>query len=205
MNDEEETTYRITRTTAACMVTVAFIFDVLQVAAKMLTLLGLTVLTGIIAVLACNYLGIDAPKFCAVVGVGTGAVVSLTGIGTAIALKVGMIMDWLASVLLVSTGYATMMFWFLKSDVPLFGGKKPAGRVAAFFFGLLVDFLPFLNILPGLTVWTIRMIYTARSEDKEKAKEARARYTGKNFSRMRRPLRRTIQEPEEEYEYPYAA
>ena len=91
-------------------------------------------------------------------------------------------------------GYATMGTWFMGSGVSLFGGKNLSGKVATFFLSLLGDFIPLLNIiLPGLTVWTIRMIYYARSEDKEKAKKGKTGYDGeKNYSRMRVPQRHYV-------------
>jgi hypothetical protein len=183
----EESTQRITNTTAVFMVTVALLFDLAQIVSKILTLLGLTVLTGALGVMLCNYVNINAPTSCAIVGAGIGAVASFTGIGTAIALKVGMAMSWLADAVLAAVGYATLHFWFHLKGVSVFSGKTAGKKLTMSVVTWLVGFLPWLGTLPDLTVWTATMIYHSRGEDKERAKEAEKSYNEKkNLTRMTR-------------------
>jgi hypothetical protein len=38
----------------------------------------------------------------------------------------------------------------------------------------IIDMIPFINIVPGLTLWTIFMIRISREEDEERAKKGEA-------------------------------
>jgi hypothetical protein len=194
---DEESTQRISKTTAAFLIIVAAIFDLAQIASKLLALMGLVTLGGIFGALGCQYVGIDATGFCAAVGAGTGVAISFIPIvGSALATAaahIGLVMSEIASAAFMLLGYATISFWLVKDGVPIFSGRNIQKKVATGFITVLVDITPLLNLLPGLTIWTIRMIMIARSEDKEKAKEAQEGYNdGKNYSRMRRPIRRHV-------------
>lgn len=105
------------------------------------------------------------------------------------------LLETLASGMLAIFGYSTMGVWFMSSGVSLFGGRNPTGRVATFLLTFITSWLPIINLFVffPLTLWVVKMIYDARSEDKEKAKLGNTRYNErKNYSRMRRPLRRYV-------------
>ena len=186
----EENTYRITKVTAAFMITVALIFDLAQIASMLLALMGLATLGGIIGVLACSYLGIDAPKECTVAGGLVGAGISLVPVvGTILAVtatKIGIVLSELASSAFMLIGYATLYLWFHLRGVPIFSGNKMQKKAVVGFLSLLVDFIPLIKMLPGLTVWTTTTVYITRSEDKASDSEAQMGYNGKNSLRMRR-------------------
>ncbi|MBI4086884.1 hypothetical protein HY416_02795 [Candidatus Kaiserbacteria bacterium] len=190
MNDESD--QRISTQKAVFMVIIALLFDLVQLGTGILALSGATLVVGTGAVAG------EAVAGEAGAAVGTtvativlwlpflGQIVGLT------AVMAGVLVQYLSSYILMPLGYATMGLWFVGSNISLFGGKSPSGKVATFFLGLLGDFIPLLNIfLPGLTVWTITMIWHARREDKEEEKAAEVGYNNtKNWSRVKKTLRK---------------
>ena len=105
------------------------------------------------------------------------------------------LLETLASGMLSILGYSTMGLWFMSAGVPLFGGRSPTGRVVTFLLTFLVSWLPVINLFLffSLTLWTAKMLYDQWRDDKEKGKTAKTGYNGgKNFSRMRKPLRRYV-------------
>jgi hypothetical protein len=149
------------------MVVIALCFDLLQLGA------GIFILAGSLGAAAVGWIPI------------------LGQILGGVALWGGAMLQWTFAYMIMVLGYCAMGFWFIHREVPLFGGKKVAGRVATFFLALLADFMPYLNaIIPGLTVWTIVMLYHARREDKEKTAAAEE-YNETNSTRVARDYVRT--------------
>lgn len=192
----EESKQRINRVTAGFMITIAAIFDLAQIASKLFALMGITEPGGALGQLGCHYANIDFPGTCKVVGAGVGTAIKFIPIAGPIletaTRMVGVALSELSSGAFMLIGYATMYLWFSMRGAPVFSGKNIQQKAATAFIAFLVDAIPFLNVAPGITLWTIRMIMITRSEDKENAKSAGTGYNGKNFSRMRRPLRRYV-------------
>lgn len=193
-----ESRHRISKTAAACMIIVAVIFDVAQIASKLLLFIGLTTLTTAAGAAVGSKVGLTGTG--AAVGAAAGAAVALTGIGTVITLKVGFIMAWLASLAFMLTGYATLYFWFYMKGISVLSGKSAGQKAALAFVAFLVDSIPLVNALPGITTWTIGMIAITRLEDSRKDMAEQARYNEeddtedmRDFSRVRRgPKRRYV-------------
>ena len=195
MNDESK--QRITKTTAACMITVAALFDLAQIAAKLFAPMGIVGLGGALGALICHYANIQATGACVVAGGTAGVAISyipvIGPVVAAAATMVGTVISELASAAFMFLGYATISLMIMHKGVSIFGGKDIQKKVVAGFIAVIVDVTPLLNLMPGLTLWTIRMILLTRSEDTDKAKTAKTRYNGgKNYSRMRRALRRYV-------------
>lgn len=194
----EESTQRITKTTAAFMIVVAVFFDAAQIASKILALMGLGPLGGIFGALACQYADIRATGACVAVGTTAGVAVSFIPVVgqalTAAATMIGMAASELASGGFMLVGYSTMYTWFLLRGVSIFGGKGMEKKAIGTFIAFLIDITPLLNAMPAITVWTIRMILITRAEDTEKATESKVRYNGRNVNMMRMRRSRVAQQ-----------
>ena len=168
MNEER---YRINKTTATMMVITAGFFELAQLATKILYFAGATILGAaggaILGAEAAHSIGLGEETAAAVAGVVGGlAGVVLTFLGVGV--FVGIAMAYVLSVLLTMIGYATLWLWLLMRGVPILSGKKMGDKFGTFFVSLIFESLPFLNALPGLSFWTIRMIVISRKEDRAK-------------------------------------
>lgn len=197
--------YRISKTTGVFMLIVAAGFDLIQAAAKILILIGLTLLAGAAGAYVGNLVGSTA--IGAFVGSAVGAVASATGIGTAAAFAVGFTMNLVFSWAAAIAGYSTMGLWFSLRGVSVFGGSRMTRKVTTMFASFLIDITPLLNLLPGLTTWTFFMIHASREEDKEQARTARPVYNlnTKRLRSPRRPANDNVRDAAHEREYADAA
>lgn len=92
---------------------------------------------------------------------------------------------------IIGVGYGVMVGWFLLSGVPFMSGKNVVPRTGVMFIALVIDFMPLINILPGLFLWTATQVYFSRKESKENKKEEET--SNLNTMRMRR---RRVEESE---------
>lgn len=71
-------------------------------------------------------------------------------------------------------GYAVFFIWFFLLGVSFMTGKNAVKKFGAMGGGLLIDSIPFLNVIPAQTVSVIYVILSTRKEDKERAEAAKA-------------------------------
>lgn len=153
---------RINKTTGMFMLIVAFAFDLAQLFGQLFVVFGLTILTTVVGSAVGGTIG-------AVIGAAVGGFISLTGIGTAFAFFVGVALSWAFCMFVAIVGYFTMVIWLMTKGVSPFGSGKLTIKIVAWLISGLIDFLPFLSALPGLTFWTFLMIRVSRAEDNVRA------------------------------------
>ncbi len=161
------------------MIVIALLFDSVKFATGILALSGATNV-----VVAGTAVGGKAGAVVATIVLWLPFVGQIVGL---IALYAGIFLQWIFGIILTILGYSTMGLWFTNSGVSLFGGKNPSGKVATFLITYLLSWVPFLDLLPGLTTWTVKMLYDNWHEDKENAKEAEGEYNKLDYSRVRKP------------------
>ena len=188
-----KTRQRIPNSIAACMLAVALVFDLLQLGAKLLALMGVTALGGILATLVCYNAGVEGATglgICAGVGaaIGAGAQVAatLTGVGAAAVAHIGILMEWLASAFIMLAGYAALLCWFWLRGVSVLTGKHAAKKITMSLIGVVVSAIPLINGVPDITSWTLTMIIASRLEDKADHTAEEPEYNGKNLTRVQR-------------------
>lgn len=186
MIDASHVVYRISMAKWIFMVLVALAFDLARLASKIFILIGLAV----VGVAIGAYVGdlVGSTTIGAFVGGIIGAIATATGIGTGAAVAVGFVMNVVFSWTFALLGYATLQLWFWMEGVTVLSGERAAEKMWMSFITWLLMYIPFLDVLPGLTMWTLRMGYISRVEDVILARRA-ARYTRGNASRMQTRLR----------------
>lgn len=182
---------RINKSKGVMMVTVALFFDVAQMACKLFILFGLGILGGVVG----GYLGslVGLTEIGGGVGFVVGTVATYTGVGTVFAAQIGFALSIVFSALVAVIGYSVMLLWFTMGSVSPFLGKKVGKKISAMMISAVIDITPLLNLLPGITVWTILMIRASREEDKEQAEKDSMQYN-MNIQRMAR--RRVGEQPQ---------
>jgi len=75
----------------------------------------------------------------------------------------------------LSTFIAMPLFgiWFLILGVSYFGGKRATAKVVSALGSAVVELIPFLDAVPGITLGVYGVIRASRKEDKEKYEEQR--------------------------------
>ncbi len=157
---------RISKTKAVLMIVIALGFDLAQFA------------TGIILLMA------------SVVGFFASWIPFFGGLAAAALMFLATATQSVLSWAIIGMGYLTLILWFLLSGVSLMKGEYVLRKVMTSFVALLVDFMPFLNVLPGITIWTIVQIYIVRREDAEEKKK-REESMPTNTMRLRRRIIRS--------------
>ncbi len=76
-------------------------------------------------------------------------------------------LGWLITGFIV-TVYAII---FASLGVNFLMGQRIAMKMARFLFMFLAEFIPFLNAIPSLTIWTMLTIRESHKEDKERSEE----------------------------------
>lgn len=158
---------RISKTKAALMIVVAAGFDLLQFGTVVIFIMGL----------------MTSVFFAWIPFIGAAASAAIMFVATAIQ----SVFSWI----IIGIGYLTLTFWFLLSGVSFMKGEYMTRRVGSFFAALIIDLMPFLNILPGITIWTIIQIYLVRHEDADEKKREREK---SQLNTMR--VQRTFVQPE---------
>lgn len=206
--------YRITIPTAGLMVAVALIFDLVQAAAKLLAFLGVAGLGGLLGAVACEAVKVNATGMCIATGAAAGTAAAYVPIAgqalAALAATTGMILSGVASFTAVMIGYPIMIFWFAARGVSPFSGRNMQKKILAGFIAFAVDLTPIISALPGITLWTLRMIWIARAEDRKtednrKDTEASAEYNELNLTRLDRRYVGDGHAHDTEEQYPHAA
>ncbi|MFM2374070.1 MAG: hypothetical protein RLZZ234_65 [Candidatus Parcubacteria bacterium] len=88
-----------------------------------------------------------------------GQVLAVVAIGLAIAV------DLALSGLIMGTGYMTNWLWFQQHGVRIMEGKFIGRKTIGFFATMLLELMPFMNALPGITLWTTTTILYSWKED----------------------------------------
>lgn len=133
--------WRISTTTAWCMILTALFFDVFQLFFKLFIAVSLA------AVAAVSWI----PIF--------GQVLAVVAIGLSI------VVDLALSGLVMGCGYLTSWLWFQQHGVRIMEGKFIGRKTLGFFATMLMELMPFMNILPGITLWTTTTILYSWKED----------------------------------------
>jgi hypothetical protein len=133
--------WRINSTTAWCMILTAFFFDIFQFFPKILIAVALAAV-GTVAWI---------PIF--------GQVLAVVAIGLAIAV------DLALSGLIMGAGYLTNWLWFQQRGVRIMEGKFIGRKTMGFFATMVLELMPFMNALPGITLWTATTILYSWKED----------------------------------------
>jgi hypothetical protein len=74
-----------------------------------------------------------------------------------------------ASIFVTMVGISAFGIWFLLLGVPYMSGSKSGMKIGAFFIGIVVEALPFINALPGLTGSVLTVFLASRLEDRVRA------------------------------------
>ncbi|MEO6536429.1 MAG: hypothetical protein ABIT47_01945 [Candidatus Paceibacterota bacterium] len=75
----------------------------------------------------------------------------------------------LASDLITFIAAPTFGIWFLMMRVNYFGGKKAMVKVTSMLTTLVVELVPIVDALPGITMGVVTVIFATRSEDRQKS------------------------------------
>ncbi len=106
----------------------------------------------------------------------------LTGVLAIISEAVG----WALS----ATVFFLVSFGLASSGVTFLGGRQGAKKSVTFIASFFVEFLPFVNLVPMLTIWTWLTIRQSRKEDREQA-ERDATMAREREERIRRSFAQT--------------
>jgi hypothetical protein len=88
-----------------------------------------------------------------------GQVLAVVAIGLSIAV------DLALSGLIMGSGYLTNWLWFQQRGVRIMEGKFIGRKTMGFFATMLMELIPFINALPGITLWTTTTILYSWKED----------------------------------------
>jgi hypothetical protein len=94
--------------------------------------------------------------------------------GVQILLQFIPIIGQVISLLLGVFAAAFYAIWFMLLGVPYFKGKKAGVKLAAAFSSVIVEIIPIVDALPGITFGVLAVILASRSEDKKQAREKSA-------------------------------
>lgn len=144
---------RIPKTTAILMISIAFLFDLLQLGIK-----AIIFMTAIAGAASIGWI----PFF------GQAAAGAIAGLGLAL--------DYVFTAMLAMGGYFLLWLWFAVRNVQIFGGDRMARKVVTSFLCAMLEFIPLLSIGFGITVWTIVTIMLTWKEDEEKRKIAQDKH-----------------------------
>lgn len=171
-----ETNYRIKGMSKFAMLLVALLLDLLPliavvgVAAVVMGQTGLNASTleacantkhVALTVILGAWWNIDASHCVLGGGVGLAA-------GLATLFWLGPVIYLIASFLAMILAPLIFFLWFTVKHVPYFSSK--GGRMQVLLTAALIESIPFLNIVPGITFSTWKLVRISRIEDKEKVK-----------------------------------
>lgn len=105
---------------------------------------------------------------------------------------VGLVFEVALPLLTSAVGYSWLWLWFQMRNVSMLKGKYMTRRFGVMGISLVLEVLPFSNIIPGTTWWTITNIVITRHEDKEaraKVKEQQKKQEEAHTHRLRAEMR----------------
>ncbi len=82
--------------------------------------------------------------------------------------------------------------WFLIMGVSFFSGKSATSKVLSALGSTVIELVPFLDALPGITIGVYGVISASRKEDREKYEEQRKKLEAEAIENARRVRRQQL-------------